>query len=160
MLETGKVEELVPPTVLTGSDQEGGRIEIDLRTLHRAVEQSPSTVVITDAQGNIRYVNPKFSELTGYAPEEVLGQNPRLLKSGEQDAEFYAEVWRVIAAGREWRGEFSNRKKDGEIYWEFASISAVRDAAGRVTHYVKVAEDITARRRAEEALRQHARELE
>jgi two-component system, sensor histidine kinase and response regulator len=83
-----------------------------------------------------------------------------LLKSGEQPAEFYADMWRAIGAGQEWRGEFSNRKKNGEIYWEFASISAVRDATGRVSHYVKVAEDITERRRAEQALREYARELE
>ena len=160
MTETAKADRTMSRSVSGDGDRAGKPIEIDLRTLYRAVEQSPSTVVITDAEGNIQYVNPKFSELTGYSPEEVLGQNPRLLKSGEQSGAFYAEMWRVIAEGREWRGEFSNRKKDGEIYWEFASISAVRDATGRTTHYVKVAEDITARRQAEEALRQYARELE
>ena len=159
-METENTRGVVPLGILAGRDPGDGRVDIDLRTLYRAVEQSPSTVVITDAQGNIQYVNPKFAELTGYAAEEVLGRNPRILKSGEQSAQFYAEMWQIIAEGQEWRGEFSNRKKDGEIYWEFASISAVRDATGRVTHYVKVAEDITERRRAEQALRQYARELE
>jgi PAS domain S-box-containing protein len=160
MTETAKADRIVPNSILGDGDEAGEPIEIDLRTLQRAVEQSPSTVVITDAQGDIQYVNPKFTELTGYAAEEVVGQNPRLLKSGEQSDAFYAEMWRVISEGREWRGEFSNRKKDGEIYWEFASISAMRDATGRVTHYVKVAEDITERRQAEQAVRQYARELE
>jgi PAS domain S-box-containing protein len=160
MRETGKAEPLLADRISASGKRVRRHYDTDLRTLYRAVEQSPSTVVITDAQGNIEYVNPKFTELTGYAPEEVLGKNPRLLKSGEQPTGFYAEMWQTIAEGREWRGEFSNRKKDGEIYWEFASISAVRDGAGRVTHYVKVAEDITKRRRAEQALQQYARELE
>ena len=125
------------------------RAEERVRKLERAVEQSPATVVITDTAGTIEYVNPKFTELTGYSVAEVLGQNPRVLKSGEQPPEFYTEMWRTIASGREWRGEFHNRKKSGELFWEFASISPVRDRDGTVTHYVAVKEDITERKRIE-----------
>jgi PAS domain S-box-containing protein len=129
-------------------------------TLYRAVEQSPSTVVITDRDGNIEYVNPKFTRLTGYAAHEVLGQNPNLLKSGLQGPDFYADLWATVKAGREWRGEFCNRKKNGDTYWESASISAVLDDEGQITHFVKVAEDTTARREAQEALQRYAAELE
>jgi len=135
------------------------RAEEELRTLSRAVEHSPSTVVITDPQGTIKYVNPRFTELTGYCPEEVLGQTPRLLQSGEHSSRFYKELWDTITAGMDWRGEFINRKKNGELYWELASISPVRDADGVITDFVKVAEDITERKRAEEAQHQRVEEL-
>ena len=134
--------------------------EDQLRKLYRAVEQSPSTVVITDTSGQIEYVNPKFSQLTGYSSGEVVGQNPRLLKSGEQPQYIYKGMWHTITTGEEWRGEFSNRKKSGEVYWESASISPIRNAVGEITHFVKVAEDITAQKRAEEALRQRTVELQ
>ena len=123
-----------------------------LRQLSRAVEASSSVVVITDRSGLITYVNPKFSGVTGYSADEVLGQNPRILKSGEMPPETYREMWDTVAAGREWRGEFYNRRKDGSSYWESASISAVHDEAGEITHFVAVKEDITARKLAEQAL--------
>ena len=126
--------------------------EEEIRKLSQAVEQSPSTLVITDTQGNIEYVNPKFTQLTRYTAEEALGQNPRLLKSGEQPFAFYKELWDTIAQGKEWRGEFCNRKKDGELYWELASISPIRNPSGQITHFLKVGEDITERKKAEEAL--------
>ena len=135
------------------------RAEEELRTLSRAVEHSPSTVVITDPRGTIKYVNPRFTELTGYSPEEVLGQTPRLLKSGEHSSRFYKELWDTVMAGMDWRGEFINRKKNGELYWELASISPVRDADGVITDFVKVAEDITERKRAEEAQHRRVEEL-
>ena len=122
----------------------------ELVKLSRAVEQSPSTVVITDLEGNIEYVNPKFCQLTGYSIEEALGQNPRILKSGDQPQEFYKELWDTIRGGNEWRGEFCNKKKDGEEYWETASISAVRSDDGEMTHFLAVKEDITARKQAED----------
>jgi len=125
------------------------RTEGELRKLSRAVEQSSSTVVITDLAGNIEYANPKFTETTGYALEEVIGQNPRVLKSGTQPREFYVDLWGTIASGREWHGEFCNRKKNGELYWEAASISPIRDASGEITHYVAIKDDITERRRIE-----------
>lgn len=123
-----------------------------LRQLSRAVEASSSVVVITDRSGLITYVNPKFTEVTGYRASEVLGQNPRILKSGEMPPDTYREMWDTVAAGREWRGEFHNRRKDGSSYWESASISAVHDEAGEITHFVAVKEDITARKLAERAL--------
>jgi len=138
-----------------------------IRKLSRAVEQSPSTVVITDACGKIEYANPKFFELTGYSPDEVMGENPRILKSGVMSPAFYDALWRTISTGKEWRGEFLNRKRNGELYWESAAISPVTDETGAITNYVAVKEDITARKRAEEkvealnaALADRARELE
>ncbi|KAB0663540.1 response regulator [Oryzomonas japonica] len=135
--------------------------------LSRAVEQSPSTVLITDERGEIEYANPKFFELTGYSPDEVMGKNPRILKSGDMSPAFYDALWRTITSGKEWYGEFLNRKKNGELYWESAAISPVIDETGAITNYVAVKEDITARKRAEEkiealnaALADRARELE
>jgi PAS domain S-box-containing protein len=119
----------------------------------QAVEQSASTVVITDTHGTIEYVNRKFTETSGYSRAEAIGHNTRILKSGELPAERYKELWQTISAGKEWRGEFYNRKKNGELYWESASISPVFDAAGTISHYLAVKEDITERKGAEEALR-------
>ena len=130
-----------------------------LRKLSRAVEQSPVSILITDASGKIEYVNPKFMELTGYAPAEVMGKNPRFLKSGEMAASEYERLWQVITSGKVWRGEFHNRKKSGELYWEMASISPIHDADGAITHFVAVKEDISERRRLEEEFRQ-AQKLE
>jgi PAS domain S-box-containing protein len=123
--------------------------EEKLRQLSQAVEQSPSTVVITDTDGAIEYVNPRFTDLTGYKLHEVVGMNPRILKSGDKPDNVYKELWDTIKAGRTWHGEFLNRKKSGETYWEFAAISAIKDRAGNVTNYLKVAEDITERKQIE-----------
>lgn len=125
-----------------------------LRQLSLVVEQSPVSVIITDANGSITYVNPKFTELTGYAPDEVVGRNPRLLKTGLTPPETYEDLWSSLLAGREWRGEFINRKKDGSRYHEMASISPVANALGEITHFVAILEDITARKHAEEKLRE------
>ncbi len=127
--------------------------ERQLRQLSRAVEQSPSSVVITDTLGNIQYVNPKFTAITGYTLEEVLMQNPRLLKSGEMPIKEYKVLWETITAGGEWRGEFHNKKKNGELFWEFASICPITDESGAITNFLAVKEDITERKRTEEALR-------
>jgi sigma-B regulation protein RsbU (phosphoserine phosphatase) len=127
--------------------------EEKMRKFSFAVEHSPATVVITDNQGAIEYVNPKFTSLTGYRFDEVRGQNPRILKSGKQPSGFYKELWKTISSGREWRGEFHNRKKNDDLYWESASISPIFDRAGGITHYIAVKEDITERKSAEEALR-------
>jgi PAS domain S-box-containing protein len=134
--------------------------EEKIRQLSTAVEQSPSTVVITDIQANIEYVNPKFTQITGYTPEEVIGQNPHILKSGEQSLEFYQAFWNTILSGEEWRSEFHNKKKNGTLYWESASISCIKNAVGKITHFVKVAEDITERKRAEEALKKAKEDAE
>ncbi len=128
--------------------------------LSLAVEQSPTSIVITDTDGIIEYVNPKFCQLTGYGYDEALGQNARILKSGTMPDEFYAELWRTILSGNEWRGEFHNRKKDGELFWEHTCISPLTDRSGRIIHYLAVKEDITSRKRAEEELTASRRELE
>lgn len=122
------------------------RAEEQVRKLSAAVEQSPATVMITDTNGTIEYVNPKFCELTGYRADEVVGQNPRILKSGRQPPQFYARMWQTILAGKEWHGEFHNRRRDGTLFWENASISPLRDRDGRITHFVAVKEDITAQK--------------
>jgi PAS domain S-box-containing protein len=116
------------------------------------VEQSPVSVVITDLRGTIEYVNPKFCAVTGYSVEEVRGKNPRVLKSGEMAGESYQKLWATITNGQEWRGEFHNRKKNGELFWESASIGPVRDANGKTTHFIAIKEDITTRKRALEDL--------
>ena len=122
------------------------RQDAHIRRLSMAVEQSPAAVVITGIDGSIEYVNPKFTRVTGYSLAEVLGENPRLLKSGKQPAEFYRDLWETIGRGEEWHGEFHNRKKNGELYWESASISPIRSPEGEVTHFVAVKEDITERK--------------
>ena len=134
--------------------------EQELRLLRAAVERSPASIVITDATGDIEYVNPHFAELTGYAPAEALGRNPRLLKSGFHDEAFYRDMWDTILDGRIWRGEFCNRRKDGSLYWENASISPIPGVNGRITHFVAVKEDITAQKDREARLRRVMSEFE
>ena len=114
-----------------------------LRQLSRAVEQCPAIIMITDLDGRIQYVNPKFTQVTGYSAEEVAGENPRILNSGEMPPEVYSELWTTIQSGGEWRGEFHNKKKSGELYCVSASISAIKDPAGAVTHFLAVQEDVT-----------------
>lgn len=111
--------------------------------LKKAIEQSSSTIVITDADGNIEYVNPKFVETTGYTLDEVKGKNPRILKSGNKSKEFYEELWETILSGKEWRGEFENKRKNGQIFIEYASISSVKDEKGQINHFIAVKDDIT-----------------
>ena len=127
--------------------------ENELLKLSRAVENSPSTVLITDPDGVIEYVNPQFTAVTGYTAEEVLGKTSSVLNARVQPASFYEDLWSTISAGNDWRGEFCNRKKSGELFWESASISSIREATGKITHYVAVKEDITDRKRMEEELR-------
>jgi len=115
----------------------------ELHTLTKAVEYSPISTVITDSNGRIEYANPRFSEVTGYAVEEVIGRNPRLLQSGETPIKVYQEMWETITAGRIWRGELLNRKKSGDSYWEQISISPIRDTGGRISHFVALKEDVT-----------------
>jgi PAS domain S-box-containing protein len=135
------------------------RNEDTLRQLSAAVEQSPVSVIITDAEGSINYVNRKFTELTGYSAAEVHGKNPRILNSGHAPPETFAELWKTIRAGREWRGEFRNKRKNGELFWEAATISPIFDADGKIGHFLAVKEDITERLALEGELRQ-AQKLE
>jgi len=127
--------------------------EDQLRQLSRAVEYSPASIMITDIYGLIEYVNPKFTTLNGYTLDEVRGKTPRVLKSDKTPPEIYPELWQTILSGKEWRGEFLNRKKNGELYWEYASISAITDLHGNITHFVSVNEDITARKEAEDKIK-------
>ncbi|MEB3173836.1 MAG: EAL domain-containing protein, partial [Cyanobacteriota bacterium] len=128
------------------------RTEEQLQVLSQACEQSPASIVITNAEGNIDYVNPKFEQISGYSLAEVQGQNPRVLKSGHTSSQEYRKLWETLSAGQEWHGEFHNRKKNGELYWEKASISPIRNAQGQITHYVAVKEDITRQKEQEELL--------
>ncbi|MFZ5801636.1 MAG: PAS domain S-box protein [Candidatus Omnitrophota bacterium] len=128
--------------------------------LLQAVEQSSATIVITDTRGAIEYVNPAFEKISGYTLEEAIGQNPRILKSGEQTVQFYRNLWETISSGKIWYGEFHNRKKSGELYWESASIAPIKNPEGKITHFVAVKEDISERKKREEELRQLSYELE
>jgi len=124
-----------------------------LLTLSKAVENSPASVVITDPDGMIEYVNPKFTRVTGYTAQEAIGQNPRILKSGALSPKFYERMWETILSGEIWQGEFHNKRKSGEDYFEAATISPIRDENGNITHFVAVKEDITERKRTEQELK-------
>jgi PAS domain S-box-containing protein len=117
--------------------------EARLAKLSRAVEQSPATIVITDTYGTIEYVNPHFTKLTGYTAAEAIGQNPRILKSGNTPPEVFENLWSTITAGETWEGDVQNKSKDGTLFWEHATISALRDTNGTITHYLAVKEDVT-----------------
>ena len=136
------------------------RQNAELSKFLQAVEHSANIVVITDLDGKIEYVNAKFEEVTGYTFDEVLGQNPRILRSNTEDADFYRELWQTIVSGHEWHGEFYNRRKDDTFYWEEAAIAPIFNAQGQMTHFIAIKEDITARKEAEEARREYADKLE
>ena len=123
------------------------RADEQLRQLSRAVDASPVSIMITDTQAKIQYVNPKFCEETGFTREEVLGQNPRIFKSGQTPPETHRQLWETITVGREWRGEVCNHKKNGELFWEAVSISPVLDAAHQIAYYVAFNENITERKK-------------
>ena len=128
------------------------KAEKEIRKLSRAIEQSPTIFMITDLDGNIEYVNPKFTEVTGYSKEEVIGENPRILKSGKTTKKTYEELWDKITHGEEWYGEFYNRKKNGDFYWEATYIFPLKDNAGNITHFIGIKEDVTERKKLEQEL--------
>nr|WP_162040069.1 EAL domain-containing protein [Gloeothece citriformis] len=130
---------LVDVTDLKGAQKQ-------LKILKQATEQSPVSVIITDAEGHIEYVNRKFEKLTGYTRQEVIGKNPRLLKSGKISQDQYKQLWRTLTSGQEWHGEFHNQKKNGELFWESASISPIKNEEGVITHFIAIKEDITRRK--------------
>ncbi|MDA3912554.1 MAG: PAS domain S-box protein [Bacteroidales bacterium] len=125
------------------------RAESEILKLSQAVEQSPVSIIIADLEGNIEYVNPEFIELTGYSFNEVKGKNPRILQSGDMPKETYKEMWDMILLKKIWSGEFHNKKKNGELYWEFATISPIVNETGEITNYLAVKEDITERKEIE-----------
>ncbi len=131
--------------------------ELRLLQLTQAVEQSPASVVITDVNGSITYVNPQFTRLTGYTLKEVAGKNPRILKSGQTPIEVYRELWHTIKSGKTWTGEILNRKKNGELYWQRGIIAPVLDHDGRILNFIAVKEDVTERKHAEDELQRLAR---
>jgi PAS domain S-box-containing protein len=126
--------------------------EEEVRKLSRAVEQSPVSVIITDIEGRIEYANPKFTSVTGYDFEEVRGKNPRIFKSGNLSDEKYKELWETINSGLTWKGEFRNKRKSGELFWELASISPIKNNNGEIKHFIAIKEDITQRKEIEELL--------
>ncbi|NUM45808.1 MAG: diguanylate cyclase [Anaerolineales bacterium] len=132
------------------------RMESELRKLSSAIEQSPSSIIITNIAGEIEYVNPAFTTLTGYTLEEVYGKNPNFQKSGQTPEEVYKDLWKAITSGETWRGEFVNQKKNGDLYWEFAVIAPIRGRNQKPAHYVAIKEDITLRKQAEEELKRLA----
>ncbi|MCB9830954.1 MAG: PAS domain S-box protein [Planctomycetes bacterium] len=134
---------------------EGG--ERYLVQLAAGVEQSADGFVITDLEGDIHYVNPAFEQITGYAPDDIIGRNMRFLKSGMHSAAFYADLWRTIRAGEVWRGRITNRRRNGEFYEEHQTISPVRDGQGRITHYVAIKRDVSGETRQERELARKSR---
>lgn len=135
------------------------RAEEHLRKLSVAVEQSPASIVITDTSGIIEYVNPHFTRLTGYTFDEAVGRNPNILKTGQTGSEEYRQMWETILAGGVWHGEFHNRKKNGDLFWEQALIAPIRDNSDGITHFIAIKEDITERKQLEGQLR-YAQKME
>ena len=131
---------------------ERDNIETKLRKLSAAIEQCPVSIVITDTNGAIEFVNPYFTTLTGYSSEEVIGQNPRILKSGLTPPETYQKLWSSISAGKQWEGTLCNMRKDGSLFYENVMISPLRDSSGAVTNYLGIKEDITEKKNVYEQL--------
>jgi len=126
--------------------------EEKLNVIIKGIEASPASIVITDANGDIEYVNPKFCEITGFTENEAIGQNPRVLKSGIYKPEFYEKMWKVITSGESWRAEMLNKKKNGEFFWEYAIISPIKNEKGVISNYIAIKEDITRRKEIESKL--------
>ena len=128
--------------------------ELSIRKLSTAVQQSPVMTVITDTKGDIEYVNPMFTQITGYSNAEAIGQKASILKSGKQKDSFYKDMWETIVSGEIWKGQFHNKKKNGEIFWESASISAILNEENEVINFIKIGEDITQQKINETELKQ------
>lgn len=133
--------------------------EAELRTLSKAVEQSPAAIIITDTEGVIEYVNPSYTKASGYTADEAIGKKPSIVKSGRHSEAFYAGLWQAITSGETWDGELINKKKSGEIYWENASITPLFNSRGQVDRYLSVQQDITERKKAEAALKESMEQL-
>ncbi len=134
------------------------KAEKKIRKLSTAVEQSSNAILITDSEGNIEYVNKKFTELTGYSEEEIIGQNPQILKSETQQKKFYSHLCNTIYTGHVWKGEFYNKTKNGSLYWEQATISPIIDEKGIITNFLAIKEDISLRKKTEEKLKKQNEE--
>ena len=125
----------------------------NLNIFIQIVEQSPNSVIITNLNGNIEYVNPMFTKVTGYSKEEIVNKNPRILNAGIQPKEYYAEMWKTITNGKTWYGEFLNKKKNGELFREKVKITPIKNENGKITHYLGIKEDITKLKESEERLK-------
>lgn len=137
-------------TTAQGKDNNSSKkSELSFRKLTAAINQSANTIVITDIYGNIEFVNPKFTELTGYTAEEAIGQNPRILNAGTQPKEYYESMWKTISNGKTWKGEFHNKTKYNELFWEQVTISPIKDDYGQIINYLGIKENITAVRESE-----------
>jgi PAS domain S-box-containing protein len=134
--------------------------ESELKKLHQAIIQSPIMLVITDIKGYIEFCNPAFSKITGWTDQEILGKKPNILKSGFHASTYYEKLWKTVCSGNEWQGEFKNRKKNGEYYWELASISPIRNDYGTITHFVKIAENISYLKKIEKDLKKAKQDAE
>ena len=145
--------------ILTNEIEERKKSERKLRELSQAVKQSPVSVIITDKRGNIEYANPKFIEMKGYSLNEVIGQNPRIFKSGKHDREFYESMWKTILSGKTWRGEIQNRRKSGEIFWESASISPLLNDNDEIIQLIGIYEDISEKKKAEQSIKEYLEKL-
>lgn len=139
---------------------EAKKSESEYTKLHQAILQSPIAVIITNTEGVIEFFNPAFCKITGLGDQEIIGKKPNILKSGFQPPSFYEKLWKTISSGNEWQGEFKNRKKTGEYYWELASISPIRNHFGTITHYVKIAENITYLKKIERDLKKAKQDAE
>lgn len=135
------------------------RNQAELRKFSEAIAQSPNVILITNAEGTIEYANPRISTMIGYEPSEVIGRNPRMWRADDTPADVHHELWETIRAGKVWRHELLNRRKNGEVFWDSTSISPVRGEDGEISHFVAVKEDITERKRAEEMLRLRERAI-
>ncbi len=135
------------------------QVEDEVKKLSVAVDQSSNTIVITDTDGNIVYVNPAFTKISGYSAEEAIGQNPRILNAGIQPRSYYAKMWDIITKGGTWKGEFCNKTKQGKLYWENVTITPIKNDAGEIVNYLAIKEDITERLKKEEELKEKYREI-
>ena len=153
-------QKLVGRLIIARDITERKNNELRLLQLTQAVEQSPTSVVVSDLKGNVVYVNPQYSTLTGYTASEVLGRNPNIFQSGHTSPETYETMWRTILSGFAWRGELLNRKKNGELYWVFEVIAPVFDKSGNIVNFIAITEDITVRKEVEANLLEANRQLE
>ena len=154
MKNTAQMEEVLKIfAARTEAELERKKANETIRKLSLAVEQSPNIIIITDAKGKVEYVNPAFIETTGYSREDIINKKPSLIKSGEMPKSFYTELWQTITAGKTWSGIFHNRRSNGELYWDEAKISPIKNTQGDITHYLGVQSDITDKKQIEQQLR-------
>ena len=147
-------------TAIVSDISDRKKAEEKLNKLSLAVEQTPTIIIITDNEGVIEYVNPYFSEVTGYSSEEVIGNTPRILNSGMHSKEFFMGLWSTVKSGKVWNDEIANKRKDGTIYWENSTVAPIRGESGQISHFVAVKENITERKRIKTEMERSLEDLE